>query len=104
MNYLFYEKESEERAKVVLIYHVEPPQNLLNSRDYITVDEVQEPEQKEGKSPLLYCNPQTGDVWYEYVDRPLTPEETLNKKLEEQQSQIEELTLLLGDMVLGGNA
>ena len=39
-----------------------------------------------------------GEFWYEYVDRPLTPEE----KLESQQEQIDQLTIMLGDALLEG--
>ena len=35
-------------------------------------------------------------------DRPLTVEEIANQKLAEQQLQIDELTLQLGDALLGG--
>lgn len=102
MKWLFYEKETNTRAKVVLIYHVEPPEELLNKGNYITVTNIEEPEQKTGKTALPYYNPETGDFWYEYVDKPLTPEELANQKIQEQQAQIDELTLLIGDMMLGG--
>ncbi len=102
MKWLFYEKETNTRAKVVLIYHVEPPEELLNKGNYITATNIEEPEQKTGKTALPYCNPETGDFWYEYIDRPLTPEELANQKIQEQQTQIDELTLLIGDMILGG--
>ncbi len=102
MKWLFYEKETNTRAKVVLIYHVEPPEELLNKGNYITATNIEEPEQKTGKIALPYCNPETGDFWYEYVDKPLTPEELANQKIRERQAQIDELTLLIGDMMLGG--
>ena len=102
MKWLLYEKETNTRAKVVLIYHVEPPEELLNKGNYITVTNIEEPEQKTGKTALPYCNPKTGDFWYEYVDRPLTLEELANQTIQEQQAQIDELTLLIGDMMLGG--
>jgi hypothetical protein len=100
MNYLFYENETPTKAKVMLIYHVEPPQELKNNGNYITVAAMPEAEQQAGKTALPYCNPQTGEVWYEYVDRPLTPEEMVNAKIQEQQAQIEGLTSLLGEVLL----
>ena len=92
MKWLFYEKETNTRAKVVLIYHVEPPEELLNKGNYITATNIEEPEQKTGKTALPYCNPETGDFWYEYVDRPLTQEEILNQKIQNQEQAIAELT------------
>lgn len=102
MEWLFYEKETDTRAKVLLIYSVEPPRELIDKGNYITVENVPNAEQKTGKTALPYCNPETGDFWYEYIDRPLTPEELANQKIQEQQTQIDELTLLIGDVILGG--
>ena len=102
MKWLFYEKETDTRAKVVLIYHVEPPEELLNKGNYITATNIEEPEQKTGKTALPYCNPQTGEFWYEYVDRPLTQEEILNQKIQSQEQAIAELTLLLSTLMQGG--
>ncbi len=102
MKWLFYEEETDIKAKVMLIYNVEPPEELISKGNYITATNIEEPEQKTGKNALPYCNPETGDFWYEYIDRPLTPEELANQKIQEQQAQIDELTLLIGDMILGG--
>ncbi len=98
MKWLFYENETSTRAKVILIYSVEPPEELISNGNYITVDSYSEAERQVGKSALPYCNPQTGEFWYEYVDRTLTPEE----KLESQQEQIDQLTIMLGDVLLEG--
>lgn len=59
------------------------------------VDEIPEPEQIEGKEAVLYYNPETNTVYYEYIDREPTTEERI--ALLEQ--AILELTMLLG----GGN-
>ena len=102
MKWLFYEKETDIKAKVMLIYYETPPKELLDGGNYITIEDIPEPEQVKGKSALPYCNPETGDFWYEYIDRPLTQEELANQKIQEQQTQINELTLLIGNMILGG--
>lgn len=60
------------------------------------VDEIPEPEQIEGKIAVMYYNPQTNSVYYEYIDRPLTPEEELRQRIELMQQALD--NLLLGGM------
>lgn len=79
MIYLDYKKETETRATVY---------GSTNFKDYTTnnfieVEENSIPkhENQLGKTALLYCNPQTKELWYEYKDRELTTEEELLKKL-----------------------
>lgn len=95
MKWLFYEKETNTRAKVVLIYHVEPPEELLNKGNYITATNIEEPEQKTGKTALPYCNPEAKEVWYEYVDKPLSSEE----QLEELQEQVNALNIAMAEIM-----
>ncbi|MBU5439314.1 hypothetical protein KQI42_14920 [Tissierella sp. MSJ-40] len=102
MNYLFYEKETDTRAKVMLIYYTEPPQELMDRGNYIMVENLIEPNVIEGKTSLPYCNPQTGEFWYEYVDRPLAEEEINSKKLNELEGTIMELTTIIAQLQ-GGN-
>jgi hypothetical protein len=92
MPVVFYEPEEQGRARVMLIHYM--PEQLEPARraQGIELDEIPEPEVREGKAPLPYINPQTGEFWYEYVDRPLTPEESI--PLLEQ--AILELTMLMG--------
>ncbi|WDU84192.1 hypothetical protein [Caloramator sp. Dgby_cultured_2] len=57
----------------------------------ILIEELPEPQQIEGKIAVLYCNPVTKDVWYEYEDRPLTKEEQLELQIKTLQETILEL-------------
>ena len=59
------------------------------------VDEIPEPEQREGKIPIMYYNPETNTVYYEYEGKPLTAEE----RIAMLEQVILELTMLVG----GGN-
>ncbi len=87
MAWFFAKPETDTKARVNLIYNVEPPQELKDRTDLVMVEgERVEKENKKGKSALPYVNPQTGEFWYEYVDRPLTQEEII----EEQSEQIAE--------------
>ena len=92
MKWLFFKEETDSKAKVVLIYNIEPPEELINKGNYIMIESVPKAEQIAGKSALPYCNPQTGEFWYEYVDRPLTEKE----KITELENAVLELSILLG--------
>lgn len=93
MKWLFYEKETDTKARVMLIYFREPtPEELAEiNMPYITIDEISAKPYQKGKTALEYCNPQTGEFWYEFVDRPLTPEEAI----EEQNDKISTLILMM---------
>lgn len=64
------------------------------------VEEIPEPEEIEGKVPVMYYNPQANSIYYEYIDRPLTPEEELRQR--ELQQRIELMQQVLDDLLLGG--
>lgn len=80
MAYLFYEIESETRARV---YGVNDNPNDLLTEDQkamaIEVTEVPKEKYIEGKYPQYYVNPQTKEVWIEYKERALTVEEQLQQ-------------------------
>jgi len=69
------EKITDTKHRVIS-YH-SAPETLTEAQKEgsITINSVPIPQQQVGKSTLLFCNPQTGEVWYEYQDRPLTKEE-----------------------------
>ena len=50
------------------------------------------PTQEVGKAGVLYINPVTKKLWYEYVDRPLSQEELLAKVVERLDTLIVLLT------------
>lgn len=87
MIFLAKEDEGKEKARVELIHYMpdDPVEGLPDEikQQGIRVESVPEPpEPKRGKSAVLYCNPKTGELWYEYVDRPLTPEELAQEQSE----------------------
>ncbi|MEJ8546686.1 hypothetical protein [Brevibacillus borstelensis] len=90
---VLFEKETETKARVTLIHYMpdDPKEGLPEEvkRHGIRVNEIPEkPEAVRAKSAVLYVNPETADLWYEMVDRPLTQEEIL-------QQQNEKIDLLL---------
>lgn len=101
MTYLFYEIENETKARV---YGVNNDPNGLLTEDQkakaIEVAEIPKEIYIEGKYPQYYVNPQTKDVWIEYIDRQLTAEEEvqmLKQKNAELESALVEMTTLAAE-------
>lgn len=89
MALVFYEKETDTRAKVTLI-HYQP--DLLDEErraEGIEVENIPEKENLKGKTALPYINPETAEFWYEYIDRPLTSEEVA----EEYQNEVDSIKM-----------
>lgn len=55
----------------------------------VFVHSIPEPQQVDGKSVILYCNPATKELWYEYEDIPKTSEQIQQEKIDELKSQSE---------------
>lgn len=53
-----------------------------------------------GKSPILYYNPETQELWYEYMDTPKTEIETLRDEFAKYRTDQD---LLLMQILLGGS-
>jgi len=87
----------------ILMIHNRPfdpnPKNGLGKseeellQEGILVESLPEPEEIEGKIPILKFN--GTELYYEYIDIPLTPEE-------EFQQRIELIQQVLDDILLGG--
>lgn len=72
MPLVFYKAEAADRGKVTFV-HYNPERLSAQERALgISVDAVPEFDRLSGKSAVLYINPQTGDLWHEYVDIPTT--------------------------------
>ena len=74
------EKIDDEKAKVV----AHRPDSGDKKDKEIEIDDLPERPQEVGKSAILYCNPKTGETWFEQKDRPLTPEEIESKEGQEK--------------------
>ena len=51
------------------------PDNGNSKSGEVIIDDLPNRPKEVGKSAVLYCNPETGETWFEQEDRPLTPEE-----------------------------
>lgn len=97
-------KINEEKAKVLSTYNDETPITQVD------IKELPLPEKIKGKTAELYINPLTGELWYEYVDIPMSEIEILlsgkqsilekeNETMRRAQSDQDELIMQL---MLGG--
>ena len=81
-----YEKISDEKVRpITTIYN----ENLLTKEDKENAIEIEKESEirkqnKVGKNCIRYYNPQTGEWWLEYEDRPLSPEEMEVEEVKEQ--------------------
>lgn len=64
-------------------------------KEGVLVDSIPESENN-GKTPILHCNPKTKELWYEYEEIPLTPEEELELLKQQVLAQQTIINLLLG--------
>lgn len=87
---------TETRARVYFT-HYKP--DMLSDEELkggVKVVNIPEPEMVFGKVGYLYVNPTTLETWYEYVDRPLTPDEELQNLKEQMLSQQVAINMILG--------
>lgn len=85
MALVFYDKETNTRGEVILIHN--QPELLTPERraEGIQIEVLPEEREMVGKKSVLYVNPETAEVWWEYKDRPLTMKEMVadyEKRLE----------------------
>ena len=85
---IFYTKISDTVGKVNMAHY--QPQLLSESERAggLIVNDYPNPELVKYKSAIPYINLETKEVYYEYVDRPLTKEEQLEKENEELKAQL----------------
>ncbi len=95
-------KVAEGKYRVGLIHNMpfDPVHGLRKSEEElrqigVLVEDLPQPEIKEGKIAVLYCNPATQEVWYEYEDEPITPEKVM-------QGKIDVILQVLANIVGGG--
>ena len=73
MSYVFWDNEN----RITLIHNA--PEKLSEEVKEqgleVNSDDIPEKENRYGQRAVRYIDPDTGDMWVEYEDRPLTPEE-----------------------------
>lgn len=87
----------DENDNVNLIYYIDLPGELI-SLPHFSLEVLPEPKNIEGKESVLKCDGKK--VWYDYVDKVLSPDELLNKKIELLASENEAKDDLLQEIIL----
>lgn len=90
MIYVTYENTKEAKAKVTGQFYNEATFDQLPKENGLKVEQVPSPEYKIGKDAILHYNKETEELYYEYVDRPLTTEEEI-VKLKEAMAELAEM-------------
>lgn len=65
----------------VYMYHETDCAELGTEVDYTIVDNIPEPENREKMMARLFINLESKELYYEYIERPLTREEELELEL-----------------------
>lgn len=65
----------------VYMYHETDSADLGTQVDYEIVDNIPEPEYRERMMARLFINLENKELYYEYIERPLTREEELEEEL-----------------------
>jgi hypothetical protein len=107
MAFVGFTKENDTRARVNLIHYFPSELDHGILEQGALVDTIPEPDHIPGKGAVLYINPQTNELWYEYVDDPVSADletlkadnQMLGQQLAEKELQI--LALQEDNRVLG---
>jgi hypothetical protein len=59
----------------------------------VALDKLPTPEMLEGKMAVLKVKKSTGEVWYEYIDKPVDKEQELEEKINLMQQALDDLLL-----------
>lgn len=92
---LFTERITDTRAKITAIRHGEAK---ATSADALVIAEMPPKPVVVGKTAVPYINPQTKEIWYELVDRPLTQEEVLAQLVDRLEAKIDALSAAVAKM------
>lgn len=83
MPYVFYNLIEQGKGKVTLIHNQpdDPTHGLSVEKkaEGISVAEIPQAENRIGFNAVLYVNPETAEMWHEYIERELTAEERAQK-------------------------
>lgn len=95
---LFYEKESDIRARVYSIVNDLDSLTEDEKSKGVLVDELPEKIEKPGEFGRYYINPKTNEIWVEYEQTDLTQEEEMSI-LKAKQTLMQQA---IDDIIMGG--
>lgn len=91
---VYIEYEIQENGKAMVTFQHHKPELLTDEQkaNGMLVEAIPEASQEDPTvNPVLYVNPETGKLWYEYVLRPLTDVERISV-LEAENAALKEET------------
>ena len=87
----------DENNNVNLIYYIDLPEELM-TLPHFSLEVLPEPKNIEGKESVLKCDGKK--VWYDYVDKVLSPEELLKQQFDALVLEQEMVNDLLQEIIL----
>jgi len=91
MPVLLYEEETPERAKVMLI-HNQPDKDPEVRKKGIEIEKMPaKPDLAVDEKALPYCNPKTGEVWYEVVEGSADDPAAMAAQLDRIEDKLDQL-------------
>jgi len=100
-NILFGKKESDTRFNVSTIHYQPDKLSEKQKERGLEVDESAMPEKPDtgkGESTSMFADPETGEVWYEVVERDLNEEEKDEIEKEKMKDDISNIKNQLSDI------
>lgn len=91
--YIQIEKITDTKAKSLGQWHESIVTDEMK-KTMIQVGKIPTAEEREGKQPVLYVNPETLELWYEYEPRPLTDAERIVELEKTQGDLLMEIAML----------
>ena len=88
---VYFENVSEDVGIVTMLDMVE--QSVVDRKIQRIVKEVPQSEDRFGKFARMCIDLNNDILYYEYINRPLTPEEQLQQRIELMQQALDELLL-----------
>lgn len=97
MAIVFSEPIDATKSRVTMV-HYQP--ELLTDEEKIggvTIATIPAPQPPAGQAPIMYLNPQTNEIFYEYVEIALSPQEQKDKEVSDRLAAAESaINFLLG--------
>jgi len=97
---LFVKSKEGNKQKVSGIHYKPHLLKTIDKERAIEVDQVpQVPHEKSKYNHVLYVNPQTKEMWYEYT---LTDQQVINKEVKEENEMLKAMIADVGLQIGGG--
>lgn len=101
MVFLTFNKIEPDKARVMAVIYKHEELFEEQKERGLFVESLPQPDVTQQGTPVLYINPETKAMWYEYLPLPEQPLYAATP-VGQMQKQIDDLKLLLAELVAGG--